>query len=137
MGKNVQEMKLLTEIQIFNKVVKHLLTQKSSSKDKECCLYRSKNGKSCAVGCLIKNKYYNESIEDVSVEGLNHEILYNSGIPTEESIYKLLKELQLIHDEVHPNAWKQELTLLHSNHFVKPLEESKLYIGKIVKSLKK
>ncbi len=52
---------------VFDKVVKHLLTQKRRSEGKQGCAYRGKDGDMCAVGCLISDKAYDPEIEGHSV----------------------------------------------------------------------
>ena len=52
---------------VFDKVVKHLLTQKRRSESKRGCAYRGEDGAMCAVGCLISDKAYDPEIEGHSV----------------------------------------------------------------------
>lgn len=89
---------------LFDKVVNHLVAQGKQSighfpSGDEGCLYRSKDGLSCAVGCLIEDKHYTRDMENrepgypVVTEGLR-----KSGVSTDASTLQLLRELQRIHD---------------------------------------
>lgn len=50
--------------EIFDTVSVHLLTQNEKSQESSfysSCLYRGPNGTKCAVGCLIKDEFYQPS----------------------------------------------------------------------------
>lgn len=105
---------------IFDRVANHLLTQGVRAYDtrKNICAYRTHNGLKCAVGCLIKDEYYDSNIEGISIStymGFNmyensissvklrslqlKDSLQKSGIDIENSkILNLLLRLQVIHD---------------------------------------
>jgi hypothetical protein len=54
---------------VFNKVTKHLLTQDEQSIGEDnTCLYRSPKGLKCAIGCLIKDKFYTKELESNPIE---------------------------------------------------------------------
>jgi hypothetical protein len=53
--------------QTFNKVVRHLRRQGRATDSKGTCMYRTPNGRSCAVGCLIPDELYHESMEGKAV----------------------------------------------------------------------
>ena len=100
---------------VFDKVVKHLLTQKRRSMDTERCAYRSEDGAMCAVGCLIEA--YDPEIEGHSVYHLRvQEKLAESGVPTYEKMVFLLTDLQYIHDEASISLWKGHLRKLAKLH---------------------
>lgn len=103
---------------VFDKVVKHLLTQKRRSKNKRgCCTYRSENGDMCAVGCLISSKAYNPKIEGSAVrETLVQEALAESGVPTYNKMKFLLTDLQYVHDQRPIDLWKKNLQDLAKQH---------------------
>ena len=103
---------------VFDKVVKHLLTQKRRSKNKRgCCTYRSENGDMCAVGCLISSKACNPKIEGSAVrETLVQETLAESGVPTYSKMQFLLADLQRIHDRRPSVFWKTDLQPLARHH---------------------
>lgn len=98
----------LTMQQIFDKVVTHLRTQKIPSIEAGDCLYRGPNGLKCAVGALITDEAYKDSLEDLPVrEKLVMEALVNSGVLYEECLkhdsvesdkIDLLADLQHLHD---------------------------------------
>lgn len=101
---------------VFDKVVKHLLTQKRRSKNKRgCCTYRSEGGGMCAVGCLISDKAYDPKIEGSIVrETIVLDALAESGVPTYNRT--LLTDLQDIHDRIAVDLWKVHLKELARHH---------------------
>lgn len=49
--------------EVFNKVVRHLLTQKQKARVGTTCMYKTPEGLKCAVGCLIPDELYSQDIE--------------------------------------------------------------------------
>jgi hypothetical protein len=114
---------------IFNRVKNHLLTQKTQSNGgnfTNSCAYRGKNNTTCAVGCLIPDELYVATIENATV--LNsirkndlkydnakklHEILTKLGLIKH---YKLLQDLQNIHDSYSVNNWEYALKCCANRH---------------------
>ena len=118
--------------ELFDKVSKHLLTQNAKSvrfrpvyDQWPECRYRGDNHLSCAVGCLIDDKYYNPDCEGVSVptdlanissysEDKRPLVLANSltkslGYSLNTAELSLLRSLQFIHDTYEVEDWKREL----------------------------
>lgn len=97
--------------EVFDKVVKHLLTQKACSEDDmRHCKYRGPNGLMCAVGCLITDKAYAPHLEGKvanSFEVAN--ALEKSGVDTSPDVLCLLYGLQKIHDRCDVDNWEQHL----------------------------
>ena len=101
---------------IFYKVQKHLLKQYEKSESKYAgCQYRSDNGLSCAVGCLMTDDIY-----DSSFEGNNMEDIWMAGwealtpivgVDYELRLLKLnlLYRLQLVHDNEPVEHWASNL----------------------------
>ncbi len=93
---------------VYNKVVKHLLTQLERSVGLNSifvtdCLYHSEDGKMCAAGCLIpKSKY------SADFEGLTWGELVDKKVVSPNNGY-LISHLQFIHDNYEPNYWKTRL----------------------------
>lgn len=90
----------MTRQEIFDKVVAHLRAQgKQAITDGGTCMYRADDGSMCAVGCLIKDEFYDPSFEKKDV---NHykvvEALKSSGIDMEFHTKNLLDDLQSLHD---------------------------------------
>jgi hypothetical protein len=104
---------------VFDRVAKHLLTQKHQSLSSFGCAYRSETGgRSCAIGCLIPDSKYDGIIEGLAARNLiEHEC--DSEVYSDEDIrrhdvlrtilreevgasdnddYKFLELLQLVHD---------------------------------------
>ncbi len=130
------------KLSIFKKVVKGLLKQnrKSVESIESCgygspnCQYRGKDGAKCAIGLLIKDKFYTPSIEQ---KGIMHadvsKTLINSGIPiSENSDINFLRELQIIHDDYKPEDWMYEFTKMATDYFVLTVGE----VNTLMNSLK-
>ena len=110
---------------VYNKVKKHLLAQNKRSvltSTPRDCAYLAPDGSKCAVGCLIKKKYYNTEIEGWSVASTRVETaLTNSGVEvTENGMSILLDCLRNIHDHREPKEWKKELVKLAKEFKLKP-----------------
>lgn len=95
--------------EIFDKVANHLFTQKAQSANAEgSCMYRGYNGRMCAVGALIADEAYDQSLENRRANAsIVIKALLKSGVI--ESVYeeekvKLLTDLQDIHDFFMPLA---------------------------------
>ena len=102
---------------VFDKAVKHLLTQKRRSHGKRGCAYRAPDGDMCAVGCLISDKAYDPKIEGLAVSDYYVlSVLAESGVPTYERMQALLTELQEVHDERPISLWKTYLQDLAKQH---------------------
>lgn len=85
---------------VFNKVAKHLIKQKRRSASGGCCLYRGPDNLKCAIGCLIKNKYYSPSLEKQIFWNTSVLIAVEKslgGTLSEEALW-FLKDLQSLHD---------------------------------------
>lgn len=107
--------------EIFDKVASHLLKQNEQSimnDDSSTCAYRGKNNSMCAIGCLIDDKYYDESLEGKSVAFYKvFNALKLSGIEIESRFDTLfLSQLQNIHDSFLPIRWKNELFYLANTY---------------------
>ncbi len=108
----------MTRQEIYNKVKAHLLTQNQQSMRTfeygDGCAYRSENGLSCAIGCLIPDDLYNAGIEGSDVHGLldNYDGEFDFLRPTDhvESSCCFLEYLQNIHDKYPVEEWEQRLT---------------------------
>lgn len=109
--------------EIFNKVATHLLTQGKKAWDQEeqqCAYFVEATGDTCAIGCLIPKKLYDSDIEGGGIECLSTEyasryphiaekqnklyrILNKAGI--RNISFKLLEDLQKVHDRDEPFDW--------------------------------
>jgi hypothetical protein len=103
----------MTDQEIFDKVSAHLLSQGKRAMEAGECVYRTADGLSCAVGCLIAPEAYSEGLEGKGVVDLRlRAALRDSGIePTYETMI-LLSELQDLHDRARPDRWPDHLNLI-------------------------
>ncbi len=104
----------MTKQEIFNIVSKHLLEQGSKSvsnfdSDVYRCMYRSKDGKKCAIGALIPDQLYDRSLEGLTVSDffcdVNGPLIRDIGyiirptdIQSDEDALQYLGDLQNVHD---------------------------------------
>jgi len=106
--------------ELFDKVAKHLLTQKAKAMRvmgyEPRCAYRGEDGKSCAVGCLIDDTEYAPWMEGNPVDWL-----FDMDLPLTlreklEGNRGLLLDLQEVHDEYEVENWEQALRNLAKSH---------------------
>ena len=108
--------------EIFDTVATHLLTQNAKALalgTKTVCRYRGAGGYKCAVGCLIPDELYSDSIEGGGVSGWAvQEVLVAANVITREETrgprlatdrLALLSELQIVHDTKFAENWKRAL----------------------------
>lgn len=139
------DVQITNDLQAFNIIEKHLLTQNSRSINEGyvngSCSYRGadveyildpeteeiveynfvSNDKSCAVGILIKEKFYDPNLEDNSADEVN---VYNalSDSHPDWNISKntttMLLCCQYIHDTLQANHWEKALHYLRGFIFI-------------------
>lgn len=107
--------------QTFDFVATHLLRQmkravRVSRDGNVLCVYRTAEGLSCAVGCLIPDDMYTPAMEEIG--GVCRLL---TDIPDAIPLYfkdqrDFLMELQTIHDQVEIDEWRSELRLLAEYH---------------------
>jgi len=103
----------MTPQEIFDTVAKHLFTQGCRSIEvdddgDELCLYRGPKGRMCAIGVLIPDELYQESMEHQSSNNLLETPRY--GLPAWMTDNKqLLGSLQQVHDS--PLKWEDSLAM--------------------------
>jgi hypothetical protein len=101
---------------IFLRVRQHLLTQGEAAMESFSCLYRTSDGRSCAVGCLISREAYDEEIEGNDVAVLRtcyppvaKSIGFTGDEEFDDALEELLRRLQNLHDTGDPDKWKDDL----------------------------
>lgn len=95
--------------EIFDRVARHLLTQKERSVTRGRCRYRGAQGLKCAIGCLIPDELYRVDMEGKGAHTfLIRDILTKAGINTECMTYMLV-HLQAAHDHGLVSGWPQRL----------------------------
>lgn len=83
---------------VFNIVVTHLFAQGKAARDSAGqCRYRTREGLSCAVGCLIPDEVYRPEMEGAPVKKIVRE--FYGFLPKDIAYHEnLLRALQLVHD---------------------------------------
>lgn len=105
-----------TEQEMFDHVVKHMLTQMSHAFTRRIanCRYYGENGKKGPVGCLIAEEHYDTSMEGLCPSSGNIlNAVELSGWPANE---EYLVELQRIHDRGFPEFWEEWLREFAAKH---------------------
>ena len=116
---------MMTLREMFDTVVHHLLNQneKAVQPSTNDCVYKAENGNKCAVGCLIKDDYYDARFEGVRVaslqdqclspqEALLKDALHNSGVPVTSRSIAILDMLQSVHDNYFPKDWENQFKMV-------------------------
>ncbi len=108
--------------EIFETVVRHLHAQGRPAMNGDNCRYRSSDGLSCAVGCLIPDSCYDSNLENQTSSMPNvQKALCKAGILTggdeDQKINNLLSDLQYAHDHWMLDAdggyrWEDEAAML-------------------------
>ncbi len=100
--------------EVFDKVSKHLLTQKERAVIYKNgvrffkCVYKAPNGFKCAIGCLIPDELYDPEIENEDVHnmtGLLNTVMKTALGDIDYDDRQFLGSLQWIHDRVDPDYW--------------------------------
>lgn len=115
----------MTNQEIFDKVKKHLLKQGVKSVDAEgFCNYRGLDSTKCAIGALIPDELYKSEMEGWDVYRLKDkfpEVASFLGLTTDKDrdLFRLLADLQGVHDVYDPEAWEEELQDIATRHELK------------------
>lgn len=100
----------MTPQEIFDKVVVHLAIQGKQATEDNVCTYKSKDGLKCAVGCLIPDELYNDTMIGAV------DTLFNDHPAVKEYLggcnMELLYELQIAHDTNYGNDFGLEDKLM-------------------------
>jgi len=101
---------------IFDRVKNHLLTQNAKAVRNlttagQGCAYRGLNDTKCAIGCLIDDAFYHKELEGCGVQEklVVGALCASLGTKMNTKDISFLGELQIIHDNYLPLAWKTEL----------------------------
>ena len=99
-------MRTQTEQEIFNTVAAHLLTQGEKAILGDECLYRTPDGLQCALGCLIADADYRDTLEGLGPPDLDDILPQISDTDLPIPFYE---ELQEIHDRTPVARWRERL----------------------------
>lgn len=114
---------MLTHQEVFDKSAGHLLKQMEKSTagvSVTACYYRGHHGMKCAVGALIIDDVYTKRFENMTVAGLmdkHNNAMQECGL--NGTHIELLTDLQSIHDNSEPFAWRNHLKTLADTHNLK------------------
>lgn len=110
--------------EIFNKVARHLIKQGGRAMENGVCRYRGPAGTKCAIGALIPDELYDPEIESKSIANVLWqwpkiaEYLVGDVKPRnsdEEEAFRILRELQGVHDGGFNGDFKQGLRYTREN----------------------
>lgn len=121
----------MTRQEIFNTIADHLLTQLRPAMriGTKMCAYRSADGATCAVGCVIPDAYYAPEMEGTDFLGLLSR--YNDLPDYFYNNTRLFVDLQIIHDggvgreDELPLYWYENLLLLAEGEKLEPSPKMK------------
>ena len=104
----------MTRQELFNTVAKHLVQQgeRSEHGSNKSCMYRiSKHGRElkCAVGILIDDDDYSIEMEGISSDDLFSKFGRLDSIARLKRHHKLVRALQIVHDNTPPEEWREDL----------------------------
>lgn len=117
----------MTSQDIFETMARHLLSQNEQSKNSSGdCRYRGDCGLMCAVGVLIADEHYSETMEGLYVspnggryglEGAERDQLdmaleASVGRPLTHAERSMMIQMQHIHDETDPTEWGHQMRML-------------------------
>lgn len=109
-------------LETFNRVKEHLLKQNAvAGMEMEngdfTCMYRAPDGKTCAVGCLIRPEWYKSDMEGKPIGSpLVDEALAHSGITIDDDMKMMLRSLQGVHDDISPKRWAENIQFLENRY---------------------
>jgi hypothetical protein len=94
--------------EIFETVINHLAKQKKQAVSNVQCSYRTKEGESCAIGCMIPNEMYDSTFEGGDVFSLFNHHIKEFEVWNTPDMRPFLKMLQMAHDgaAIHPLTYE-------------------------------
>ena len=116
----------MTDLEIFDFVAAHLLRQGKQSRCASAgslyhaCLYRNTDGTSCAIGCLIKDEFYDPEMEGTQIPDnpmAQAAVAKSIGRKLVGHVTDVLNMLQRVHDNDQPRHWPRRLSEARSDLF--------------------
>lgn len=107
---NIRSLPKAGSQRIFNFVARHLLKQGAQAElHNGTCVFRSESGLKCAVGCLIPDSEYVDSMdmEATTITGLLQH--FYPDVTVSKDKLDLLRELQRVHDNTSTTLWPERL----------------------------
>lgn len=104
----------MTKQETFDRVVQHLRQQAAKAEDSNGgCMYRTPDGKRCAVGALIPDELYRPAFEGFRIGGENPVTALMEHLGHS---LPLLRDLQRLHDNGDVREWETELECVAKKH---------------------
>lgn len=96
--------------QVFDKVATHLITQNEKAQDQSTgdCVYRTDDGKACAIGCLISDDSYADFIEGGDIFHLmDIDIIPDTldDMTNRSELGRFFDYLRHVHDDCPVTSW--------------------------------
>jgi hypothetical protein len=138
----LNNLNIKSDIEAFATIGLHLVTQGDKSRGNSGCSYRGNeypsmdedefestldlysreywDGKSCAVGCLIKDNIYSPEIEELTVIDevvLDYVKRSNPDWEINQRSVYILNGFQNIHDNIEPNQWPLYIKAFYDMNF--------------------
>ena len=95
---------MLSDQELFDKVVNHLRAQGCKALENNQCKYRTSSGLKCAADCLIPDDMYKPSMEGINIIRV---VENNPNLKYVISNPRLIIRLQYIHDWIEVMNWEE------------------------------
>lgn len=92
----------MTNQQVFSIVYLHLISQNSKAARDGKCYYRTPDGRKCAIGILIPDENYDQSLEGLGAS--QSKVLRAAGLSEDQA--EFARELQRVHDLKPVARWE-------------------------------
>jgi hypothetical protein len=93
-----------TKEKIINHIEKNFVGK--SYENEETCLYRSDDGRKCALGLFIPDKRYSSKMEHQCARTVITDYKLERFMPLETDA---MRQLQMVHDESNENKTKEQM----------------------------
>jgi hypothetical protein len=107
----------VTKQETFDIVARHLLTQNETAYEpNRGCMYRTSDGKKCAIGCLIPDDRYTPKIESTSLFLGDPAGALIRDLGYDMDTIGMLEDLRLVHDARSVFDWPKALFGVAEKH---------------------
>lgn len=100
-----------TDKDVFDYITSFLFNQGDRSiKDDNTCAYRGLDNMKCAIGCMIEDRFYHETLEDCTPYDTNVQNAIRLSVPNYELNEQFLSNMQYTHDQFNPQYWEVQFS---------------------------